>query len=338
MTLLTRRHALALTLAAAAAPFARSAYAASELTKVTVALDWTPNTNHIGLYISQAKGFYRDAGLDVAILPYTDTDAGTLVANGVADFGISGPIGIFTQRAAGAEIKVVYAIVQTETGRIVFNDDRKDIQRPRDLDGKTYGGFGSAWENALLSQVIRSDGGKGDINTVTLGTSAYEALANGSVDFTVEVYTWEGIEAQLEKKALRRFRFADYGVPDEQTTAIGASDAYLGRNADTAKAFIQATKRGYDFAVDNPGEAADLLLSTTGGALTNAELVKASLQALIDGHYLRTADGKSGIVDPAKSTAIGDFLFANGILLDGQGVALKDKPDFTQYYTNEFFG
>ncbi len=336
MPLLTRRHALALTLAAAL-PFARSALAASTPAKVTIALDWTPNTNHIGLYVAQAKGFYSDAGLDVAILPYTDTDAGTLVANAVADFGISGEIGLFTQCAAGAEIKGVYAIVQTETGRVVFNDERKDIQRPRDLDGKTYGGFGSASESALISAIIRNDGGKGEFNTVTLGTSAYEALANGSVDFTLEVYTWEGIEAQLEKKAVRRFRYADYGVPDEQTTAILAGDAFLNSSPDAAAAFIQATKRGYDYAVDHPEEAADLLISTTGGALTNTDLVKASLKALIDGHYLRTADGRSGVIDPAKADAIGDFLFANGILLDAQGVALKDKPDFSRYYTNQFF-
>ena len=171
------------------------------------------------------------------ILPYTDTDAGTLVANGVADFGITGAIGVFTQRAAGADIKSVYAIVQTETGRVIFNDGRKDIQRPKDLDGKTYGGFGSAWENALISAIIRNDGGEGKINTVTLGTSAYEALANGSVDFTLEVYTWEGIEAQLEKKALRRFRYADYGVPDEQTTLIASSDAYIAENPEDGQGF-----------------------------------------------------------------------------------------------------
>jgi ABC-type nitrate/sulfonate/bicarbonate transport system substrate-binding protein len=338
MPLLTRRQALALTLASATLPLARTAFAAAEPAQVKIALDWTPNTNHIGLFVAQAKNFYKDAGLDVQILPYTDTDAGTLVANGVADFGITGPIGVFTQRAAGADIKSVYAIVQTETGRVIFNDGRKDIQRPKDLDGKTYGGFGSAWENALISAIIRNDGGEGKINTVTLGTSAYEALANGSVDFTLEVYTWEGIEAQLEKKALRRFRYADYGVPDEQTTLIASSDAYIAENPEAAKAFIQATKRGFDYSVDHPDESADLLIAGANGALTNTDLVKASLKELIAGHYLKTTDGKSGVIDPAKTLALGDFLFAHGILLDGQGVILKDKPDFGTYYTNALFG
>ncbi|MGO7969232.1 ABC transporter substrate-binding protein, partial [Rhizobium ruizarguesonis] len=65
------------------------------------------------------------------------------------------------------------------------------------LDGKTYGGFGGTWESALISSMIRNDGGKGDVKTVTLGTSAYEALYNGSIDFTLEIYTWEGIAADM---------------------------------------------------------------------------------------------------------------------------------------------
>ena len=47
--------------------------------KLSVALDWTPNTNHVGLYVAQAKGWFEEAGLDVDILPYTDTSSGTLV-------------------------------------------------------------------------------------------------------------------------------------------------------------------------------------------------------------------------------------------------------------------
>ncbi|TGV72792.1 myristoyl transferase, partial [Mesorhizobium sp. M00.F.Ca.ET.158.01.1.1] len=117
----------------------------------------------------------REAGLEVDIVPYSDTGAGRLVANRVADFGISGTISLFTQKTAGADLKAVYAVVQSETGRLVFNAARSEIKSPKDLDGLTYGGFGSAWENALISTIIRHDGGKGHFETVTLGTSAYEA-------------------------------------------------------------------------------------------------------------------------------------------------------------------
>ncbi|MDV3249790.1 ABC transporter substrate-binding protein [Devosia sp. BK] len=305
-------------------------------TPVSIALDWTPNTNHIGLYVAKAKGFYEEAGLAVEILPYTDTSAGTLVANQVADFGILGSIGLFTQRTAGADLVATYALVQTETGRLVFNAAQQDIQSPRDLDGKIYGGFGSAWESALIDTIIRHDGGKGEFETVTLGTSAYEALANGAVDFTLEVYTWEGIKAERDGPAQRSFRYADFGVPDQHTNFISTSNAYLARNADTAKAFITASQRGYDYAIAHPDEATDILVAANADMLLDRDFVRASLEALIDGHYIRSENGAIGTIDPAKMEAIGTFLFDAGILKDGNGAPVTAKPDFTAYYANDY--
>ena len=305
---------------------------------VTIALDWTPNTNHIGLFVAEAKGFYEQAGLGVEILPYTDTSAGTLVANHVANFGVLGSIGLFMQRTAGADLVATYALVQTETGRLVFNADRQDIQSPRDLDGKIYGGFGSAWENALINTIIRHDGGAGDFETVTLGTSAYEALANGAVDFTLEVYTWEGVKAERDGPAQRAFRYADFGVPDQHTNFIGTSGAYLAEHPETAKAFIAASQRGYEYAVAHPDEAADILVAANSDGLLDRDFVRASLQALIDGNYLKGENGAVGTIDPAKMDAVGTFLFDAGILKDGDGATVTEKPDFTSYYSNDYLG
>ncbi|HTN64018.1 MAG TPA: ABC transporter substrate-binding protein [Devosia sp.] len=312
--------------------------ALAQPTPVTIALDWTPNTNHIGLYVAAAKGFYDEAELAVEILPYTDTSAGTLVANHVADFGILGSIGLFTQRTAGADLVATYALVQTETGRLVFNADRQDIQTPSDLDGKIYAGFGSAWESALIGTIIAHDGGTGDFETVTLGTSAYEALANGAVDFTLEVYTWEGVKAERDGPTQRAFRYADFGVPDQHTNFIGTTGAYLADNAETAKAFIAASQRGYDYAVAHPDEATDILVAANADVLLDRDFVRASLQALIDGHYLKAENGAVGTIDPAKMDAVGTFLFDAGILKDGNGTPVTTKPDFTAYYSNDYLG
>ncbi|TYR33231.1 ABC transporter substrate-binding protein [Mesorhizobium microcysteis] len=303
---------------------------------VTMALDWTPNTNHIGLFVAEAKGFYDEAGIEVQILPYSDTSAATLVANHVADFGVIGSIGLFIQRAAGADLVATYALVQTETGRLVFNGDREDIQSPKDLDGKTYAGFGGGWEDVLLGTMIRYDGGRGEYETVTLGTSAYEALYNGAVDFTLEVYTWEGVKAERDGREQRAFRYADFGVPDQHTNFIGTTEAYLAAQPDTARAFISATQKGYAYAVEHPDEAAGILVAANPDAALDRDFVRASLQALIDGHYLRSAAGDVGTIDPAKMDAVGNFVFASGILRDADGKPLKDAPDFSTYYSTDY--
>jgi ABC-type nitrate/sulfonate/bicarbonate transport system substrate-binding protein len=303
---------------------------------VSVALDWTPNTNHVGLYVAQSKGWFEDAGLDVDILPYTDTSSGVLVATGVAAFGILSAVGFHSQRATGADMTVVMAVVQHETGRLVFNGERDDIQRPADLDGKIYAGFGSAWEEALISTIIRNDGGDGIFDTVTLGTSAYEALANGRVDFTLEVSTWEGVNSVLLDRPQRAFRYADFGVPDQHTTFLGGNGTWLAANPDAARAFVQAAQRGYEYAVNNPADAAEILIAETAGMLSRPELVRASMEALVAGGYLQDAGEPVGLIDDTMFTNITGFLFEAGILRGEDGAPLTTMPDVLVWYTNDY--
>ena len=119
---------------------------------------------------------------------------------------------------------------------------------------------------------------------------------------------------------------------------IASSDAYLQANPKLAAAFLQATRRGYQFAVDHPGEAGDLLIAANKEALTNAALVHASLRALVDGHFLRSETGVIGTIDKAKIEAMGDYLFNAGILRDTDGNALRQRPDFEGYFSNEYLG
>jgi len=304
--------------------------------KVTVALDWTPNTNHVGLYVAQSKGWFEEAGLDVDILPYTDTSSTTLVSAGLAEFGVLSAVGFHSLRAKGADMTAVMAVVQHETGRVVFNGNRDDIQRPADLDGKIYAGFGSDWENALISTIIQNDGGAGTFDTVTLGTSAYEALANGRVDFTLEVSTWEGVNSVLLDRPQRAFVYADFGVPDQHTTFLGGNGSWLAENPDTASAFVQAAQRGYDFAAQNPAAAADILIAETAGMMSNPDLVHASMQALVDGGYLQDADEAVGVIDADMVNNIAKFLFDAGILRDEDGQLLATLPDVSTWFTNAY--
>ncbi|MCD7060187.1 ABC transporter substrate-binding protein [Pelagibacterium xiamenense] len=305
-------------------------------TPVTVALDWTPNTNHVGLYVARELGYYEDAGLDVEILPYSDTSAGTLIANGIADFGITSTLTVYNQRAAGSDILGVFAVVQKETGRLVFDAGRDDIQTPADLDGLTYGGFGTAWEGTLIETIVRNGGGEGDFEMVTLGTSAYEALANGAIDFTLEVYTWEGVQAEIEGRAQRAFAYADYGVPEEHTTLLAASEAWLEANPETAEAFLQATQQGYAYSAENPEDAAEILIAANAATLTNTDLVHASMDVLANENYLSTEDGTVGVMNPKMMDDMGRFMFEAGLLRNGDGNPLDAMPDFSTYYTNAY--
>ena len=156
------------------------------------------------------------------------------------------------------------------------------------------------------------------------------------MDFTLEVSTWEGIKAELENKPQRAFRYADYGVPDQHTTFILSSNAYLSGHPQRAAAFGRATRRGYAFAAANPDEAAALLVEANKGMLTDPAFIRASMKALVEGNYLARPDGTVGEIDPGKVEAMGGFLFAAGILRDADGDALTTGPDFGDYFTNDY--
>lgn len=294
---------------------------------VSVTLDWTPNTNFVGLYVAQALGLYQEAGLEVTIAPFAfGQPSGDIAAFGVLDF--------YTARAAGLDAVGVYAVIQTETGRLAYGGE--GISGPADLAGGVYGGFGTTWEKVILDTMIAHDGGQPDYETVTLDGSVYDALRAGDIDFTLDVLTWQGVENTLAGHAVEAFRYADYGVPDQHTIILAADERFLAERPDAAQAFIAATRAGYAHAVDHPMEAANMLIEMAPELAAQADLVEASMRVMIEGHYLAREDGTIGLFDAQMMEALGVFLFDAGALVDAEGLALREKPDFSSYYTNRY--
>ncbi|GAA1331197.1 ABC transporter substrate-binding protein [Pseudonocardia xinjiangensis] len=305
------------------------------LQTIRVALDWTPNTNHTGLYVAQQEGWFRDAGLDVQFLPYNNTSPDTLVSAGAADFGISFQDSVTFSKAAGADITSVMAILQHWATKIAVKADRNDINSPKDLDGKTYGGFGGPGEEPKMKAVIRDAGGKGDFTTVVLGTSAYEALYNGQVDFTEPFMAWEGIEAELHNQPLKTFSYTDYGFPDAYNVLLIGNSSWLQAHPDLAARFVQAAQRGYQLGADDPAKAAQLLMDANPGVFTEPELVMRSQQMLSE-QYLRDPSGKVGTQTLDKWAGFSGWVFDSGALTGPDGKPLTQRPDFSTWFTDQY--
>jgi len=302
---------------------------------VTLALDWTPNTNHTGVYVAQKLGYYADAGINLKILPYASTSPETLVSTGKADFGFSYEAGVAYARSAGSDVVAVFAPVAKDQYAIGVRADDDSVQSPKDLDGKTYAGFGTPDEGPELEYVIKQDGGTGTFKKVTLNTAAYEAVYNGKADFTIPVTTWEGIEAKLVGKPLKYFQLEDYGFPEQYSTLLISSQKWLQANPDLAKRFLAATTKGYEYATEHPAEAAKILVDANPDTLKNPELVSES-EALLAKDYRKDAQGRIGRLDPQIWRKYGAFLYDNGLLVDADGKKLTTQPDWTAFYTNDY--
>jgi ABC-type nitrate/sulfonate/bicarbonate transport system substrate-binding protein len=303
---------------------------------VRLALDWTPNTNHTGFFVARANGWYDEAAIDLRILPYASATPETLMAAHQAECGISFQDAMTFAVAAGADIVSVGAILQ-KTASAIGVLAAGPIQRPRDLDGKTYAGFGYPNEDPTLKFVIRADGGTGTFKTATLDAAAYEALYSKQADFTIPFTAWEGVEAELRGIKLRYFQFADYGFPEYYQVVLACDRQWLERDPDAARRFVAATARGFEFAAAQPADAAAKLVSENPGVFdANKDLPRASQQFLADGGYLIDATGVFGRQTLERWTAYSAFLYEQGLLVDRAGKPLTAALDYSRLFTNDF--
>ena len=301
-----------------------------------LALDWTPNTNHTGFFVAEANGWYADAGVDLQVLPYSSTTPEALIGAGQAECGISFQDSLTFAAAAGAPIVSVMAILQ-HTGQEIAVLESSDITRPRDLDGKIYAGFGYPNEEPTLRSVIKADGGKGDFTTVTLDTAAYEALYAKRADFVITFSAWEGIEAGERGIPLRTFAFNDYGFPDFYQVVLACDRRWLEREPDLAKAFVAATVRGFEFAADQPAQAAAILVAQNPGVFDgNPQLPAASQQYLADGGFLRDTSGVVGRQTLERWQGYSGFLYDQGLLVGPDGKPLTAPPDYGALFSNDY--
>lgn len=258
------------------------------LAKVTVMLDWTPNTNHAGLFIAQEKGFYREAGLDVTIAG-APASGGTeqVVGAGRADFGVSVQEAVIPAREQGVPVVSIAAVIQHNTSSL-FSLKSEGINRPRDLEGKTYGGFGGALETEIIKRLVTCDGGDASkVKFVEVGDVDFlVGFEQNRFDFAWIFDGWDGIRAtQVEKKETSTIRFIDHTdcIPDWYTPVLITNEDMVRRHPDLVRAFMEATSRGYQEAITNPEASAQAILDAAPE--TDRTLVEASAKYLAQ-HYV----------------------------------------------------
>ncbi len=303
--------------------------------KIRFALDWTPNTNHTGLYVALQEGYFRDAGLEVEILPWNNTSPDALIDAGNAEFGISFQSSATFAKAGGADIVSVLAPLQHWATAIGVKADRGELDSPKALDRKIYAGFGDSGEVETVRQVIKNAGGTGNFENITLGTSAYEAVYSGKADFTVPFIAWEGIEAQHRGTPFKYFHYTDFGFPDAYAIIVDGSRRWLDKNPDQARKFVQALQKGYQLAADNPDKGAQALLDANKGTFTDEALVRESQKMLAE-KYMKDSAGKVGTQTLEQWRGFSQFLYTHGLLIGADGKSLTAEPDWSTYFTNAY--
>lgn len=298
-----------------------------DMEKLTLVLDYTPNTNHTGIYVAQEKGYLAEKGIELEIIQPPEDGAPSLVAAGKAQLGIDYQDTIAPAYAMDSPLPVtnIAALVQHNTSGIVSLKG-EGIESPKGMEGKKYATWGMEVEQAMVKNVVEGDGG--DFSKVQLVpsnvTDVFTGL-QGDMDAVWIFYGWDGVAADVKGVDIDYFAFKDINpVFDYYTPTIIANNQFLEENPQVAKDFLWAVKKGYEDAIANPEEAADILVKAAPEL--DKDIVLASQKYLAD-QYI--ADGKKwGYIESDRWNAFYQWLFEKDL------IEKKIPADFG--FTNEY--
>lgn len=295
--------------------------------EVTLVLDYVPNTNHTGIYVAQNKGYFEEEGLKVNIIePGDNNTSAALVAAGKGQFGISYQEDVTYALTAEEPmpIKAIATIIQHNTSGFVTLKD-SGITSPKDFEGKTYAGWQSLSEEAVIKAVMNNAGADFDKLTMVGADGSGLSQLNSGIDILWEFKGWAIIKAEMEGM---EFNYMPLNTLDERldyyTPVVITNNDMIENDPETVQKFMNAVKKGYEFAIDNPDEAAEILHEYIPDY--DLDFLKES-QAYLSAEYAKDADSW-GVMKDSVWDGYTDFMYENGLI--------SKKITAGEQYTNEF--
>jgi len=295
--------------------------------KLSIVLDWTPNTNHTGIYVAQAKGYFAEQGLEVDIVQPPEDGAVMLVGGGGAEFGISFQDALAPNFASDNQlpVTVIATLIQHNTSGIISLKD-KQIDSPAKMAGHTYATWDMPIEQAIIRKVVEDDGGNfEDITLIPSTVTDVVTALQTDVDSIWVYYAWDGIATKVNNLETNYLNFADYGSElDFYNPVIIVNNDYAKNNPETVKKALKAIQQGYEFAIKNSDEAAEILLEAAPEL--DPALVKESQKWLVDQY--KSEVKQWGYIDQSRWDGFYGWLYENKLIE-------KEIPKGTGF-TNEY--
>lgn len=310
--------------AASATASAASADAGSQnLKKVVLRLKWINQAQFAGFYIAKEKGYYKEAGLDVDIRPGgSDFPSVQMVSSGSEDFGVTGADQILMSREKGAPV-VALSVIYRSTPFVLFALKSSGITSMKDLEGQKIGVKLGGNEELTYRAMVKKAG----VSAKSIGEMPVKY--DLSPLLTGQVKAWPGyvinevISAEEQGQEVNVIRPSDYGINFYADTLF-TTEKMIEKDPETVKGFVQASMKGWDYAINHPDEAAQVTVQY--GDQLNIDHETKMMNASIP--LLEADEGPLGLMEESEWNTLQDSLIDVGFL--------KKKQDLSKAYTNEF--
>ena len=225
--------------------------------KVRLQLRWLHQFQFAGYYMALEKGFYRQAGLDVEILPGGPQAPQPIEAMlaGEVDFAIANS-GLVIARMAGKPVVALAAIMQSSPIVWIVRAD-SDIYTPLDLAGKRVMLMPPP-ESAELRITLVSEGIELERLHISQTSFNPQDLVDGKTDAYDGYISNEPFWLKQHNVAYRLINPREYGV-NFYNDVLATREALLLQHPERVEAFTQASLRGWQYALDNIEESVQLI-------------------------------------------------------------------------------
>jgi NitT/TauT family transport system substrate-binding protein len=235
----------------------KSQPASKELRTIKVQPSWILDAALGGLYVAVDKGYYRDVGLSVQLVPGgPGVDPVIPVVSGEALVGIhTNASSVMIPASRGVPLKAI-ASQYKKSPLGLMAKATSGVKNVGDFRGKKIGVVQTSV--SVLEAILKHNGLYGSAQPVVLDASAFlPALLSNQVDALVAFEINQGVDLDLRGVQYVFFYFNDLGYPQESYAYFTSERSLRDNHADLA-GFMAATKRGWDYAVAHPDEVASL--------------------------------------------------------------------------------
>ena len=235
--------------------------APNELEPVTLQLPWLTQAQFAGYYVALDKGWYQEEGIDLSIKPGgPDISPVDNVVNGFADFGVSLLPDVIVAIQNGQPV-ISIAQIQQSNGLLLLAKKSSGIETPQDFTGHSVGVWLGSWEAQFQALIQRENISAQDFDLVSQGFSMAPFL-NDELDVASAMIYNEYqtvLESGLKPEDVNIINYADYGL-DFPGDALFTRTDLIKENPDLVMRMLRASLKGWQYAVEHPAEAADIVL------------------------------------------------------------------------------